>query len=104
MVVFGAAEYVAPIRLRLFHVEGCRFEELAYRIAPDPGAGAGAGAGADELWPPDAFDEADLLQAAEHIPAIRAVRAGCPTILEGGDGDLTALTARAKLPRRFVGP
>lgn len=76
-VVFGAAEYFVPIRLRLFQVEGCRFEGVAYRIAPAPSGG--------ESWTPDAFDEADLLQAAEHIPSIRAVRAGWPTILEVGD-------------------
>jgi hypothetical protein len=36
VVVFGATEFVAPIRLRLFHAEGNRFTGVAYRIAPNP--------------------------------------------------------------------
>lgn len=96
VVVFGATEYPAPIRLRLFHIEGSRFEGVAHRIAPNPDGG--------ELWTPDAFDGADLLQVAEHIPSIAVVGAGCPTILEVGDDDLAMLAARARPPRRSVGP
>ena len=101
VVVFGAAEYPAPIRLRLFHVEGRRFEGVAYRVSPNPDGPDGS-----TLWTPDAFGEADLLQAAEHIPSIRIVHAGCPTILEVGDDDLTTLAAMARppRPRRFAGP
>ena len=39
VVVFGASEYPAPIRLRLFHIEGRRFNGWAYRIAPKPDGG-----------------------------------------------------------------
>lgn len=96
VVVFGASEYVAPIRLRLFHAGRNRFDGWAYRIAPRPDGGG--------LWTPDSFGEADLLQVAEHIPSIRIVHAGCPTTLEVGDDDLTALTVMARPPRSFVGP
>ena len=96
VVVFGATEYVAPIRLRLFHAGGNRFTGWAYRVAPNPSGG--------ELWTPDAFDEADLLQAAEHIPSIRVVGPGCPTVLEVGDDDLAMLIEKARPPRRFVAP
>lgn len=95
-VVFGASEYVAPIRLRLFHTGENRFGGWAYRIAPAPSGG--------ELWTPDAFREADLLQAAEHIPSIRVVDPGCPTGLEVGDDDLAMLIEKAGPPRRSLGP
>ena len=96
VVVFGATEYVAPIRLRLFHAGGSRFDGVAYRIAPNPDGG--------ETWTPDAFDEADLRGAAERIPSLRIVGAGCPTALEVGDDDLLMLESAARPPRRFVGP
>jgi hypothetical protein len=55
-----------------------------------------------ETWTPDAFGEADLLEAAEHIPSLRIVDAGCPTALEVGDDDLALLTSMAREPRVFV--
>ncbi len=96
VVVFGASEYVAPIRLRLFHIEGRRFSGVAYRIALNPDGST--------TWTPDAFRGADLLEAAEHIPSLRIVDAGCPTTLEVGAEDLAMLAARAKPPRRSAGP
>lgn len=91
-VVFGASEFVAPIRLRLFHAGDNRFAAVAYRIAPNPEGG--------ETWTPDAFDEADLRAVAEHIPTLRILAAGCPTILEVEDADLTMLILKARPPRR----
>lgn len=92
VVVFGAAEYVAPIRWRLFHAEGNRFTGVAYHIAPNPDGG--------QTWTPDAFDAADLLAVAEHIPSLRIVRPGCPTVFEVEDADLARLTTTAERPRR----
>jgi hypothetical protein len=57
IVVFGATEYVAPVKIRLFHAEGNRFTGVAYRIAPNPDGG--------ETWTPDAFNEVDLLEVVE---------------------------------------
>jgi hypothetical protein len=91
VVVFGATEFVAPIRLRLFHAGGNRFAAVAYRISPNPDGG--------ETWTPDAFCEADLRDALEHIPSFRIVGAGRPTPVEVGDADLAMLVARAKPPR-----
>lgn len=91
IAVFGADEYVAPIRLRLFHTEGNRFAAVAYRITPDPDGG--------EIWMPDVFSDADLRDAAEHIPSLRTVGAGCPTAVEVGGADLALLVARARPPR-----
>ena len=96
VVVFGAAEYFAPIRLRLFHTGENRFDGWAYRMAPNPSGG--------ESWTPDAIDGADLLRAAEHIPSIRVVDRGCPTVLEARDDDLAMLIEKARPPRRLVGP
>lgn len=96
LVVFGATEYGARVRLRLFHAGGNRFSGVAHRIAPDPGGG--------EVWTPDAFDDADLLEAAEHIPSLRIVGPGCPTDLEVGDADLVLLLLQARPPRRSVPP
>ena len=95
-VVFGATEYVAPIRLRLFHTGGTGFAAVAYRVSPDPDGG--------ETWTPDAFGGADLRDAAEHIPSLRIVGAGCPTAVEVGDDDLALLVAKAKPLRQSPPP
>ena len=47
---------------------------------------------------------AALEAEAERIPSLGIAGAGCPAALEVGDDDLTMLTARARPPRRFVGP
>lgn len=94
VMVFGASEFVAPMRLRLFHTEANRFATVAYRVAPNPNGG--------ETWTPDAFGEADLREVAEHIPSLRVVGAACPTALEVGEDDLALLTAEAKPPRRWA--
>lgn len=95
-MLFGASGYVAPVGLRLFHAGGNRFAGVAYRVARNPDGST--------TWTPDAFDGADLREAAEHIASIRVVDVGCPTILEVGDDDLTMLTLKARPPRRFVAP
>ena len=97
LVVFGATDYVAPMRLRLFHAEGNRFSGVAYRIAPNPDGG--------ETWFPDAFNDEDLLEVAEHIPSIRILGpAACPTALEMSDADMARLTSMAKQPQLPMWP
>ncbi len=75
-MVFGASEYVSRIRPRLFHTGGRRFSGVAYRVAPDPDGST--------TWMPDAYREANLRGAAEHIPSICVASAGHPTILVVG--------------------
>jgi hypothetical protein len=96
IVVFGATEYVAPVKIRLFHAEGNRFTGVAYRIAPNPDGG--------ETWTPDAFNEVDLLEVVESIPSLRIISPGLPTILEVGNADLTLLTLKARQPQRRTSP
>jgi hypothetical protein len=91
LVVFGAIEYPAPVRLRLFHVEGCRFHGYAYRITPNPDG--------SETWSPGGFTTADLQEITPHIPSLRIVLAGCPTSLEVGEADLMRLKGEAREPR-----
>jgi hypothetical protein len=63
-------------------------------VAPNPDGPDGSA-----TWTPDAFGEADLRDAAEHIPSLRIVGAGRPAAVEVGDADLAMLVARAKPPR-----
>jgi hypothetical protein len=63
-------------------------------VAPNPDGPDGSA-----TWTPDAFGEADLRDAAEHIPSLRIVGAGRPAAVEVGDADLATLVARAKPPR-----
>jgi hypothetical protein len=63
-------------------------------VAPNPDGPDGSA-----TWTPDAFGEADLGDAAEHIPSLRIVGAGRPAAVEVGDADLAMLVARAKPPR-----
>jgi hypothetical protein len=96
IVIFGATDYVAPVKFRLFHAEGNRFTGVAYRIAPNPDGG--------ETWTPDAFNEVDLLEVLESIPSLRVISPGLPTTLEVGDADLTRLTLKAQQPQRGTAP
>jgi hypothetical protein len=91
LVVFGAIEYPAPVRLRLFHVEGCRFLGYAYRVTPNPDGG--------ETWSPRGLTPADLRDMTEHIPSLHIVLAGCPTSLEVDEADLMRLMGEAREPR-----
>ena len=95
VVVFGASEFVFPFRLRLFHTEANRFAAFAHRVSPNPDGPDGS-----TLWTADAFGEADLRDAAEHIPSLRIIGPGCPTAVEVGDADLAMLVAKAKPPRQ----
>ena len=97
IVVFGSSEYMAPVRLRVFHVAANRFAGVAYRIVPNsPGSG--------ETWTPDAFNDADLRELAEHIPSLRIVGPGCPTVMEVNEIDLARLTSIAREPRQRTRP
>lgn len=92
VVVFGALEFFAPIRLRLFHVGERTFLGVAYRIGPAPEGG--------ELWTPDALGPDDLRIVAAHIPSVRIAAPGCPTTLEVSELDLAQLDQLAVEPRR----
>ena len=91
VVVFGAMEFVAPIRLRLFHVGERTFLGVVYRTKPASEGG--------EHWTPDAIGPDDLRVVAEYIPSVRIAAAGCPTTLEVSEPDLARLDRLATEPR-----
>jgi hypothetical protein len=96
IIVFDASKYMAPVRLRLFHVAANRFAGVAYRITPNSDGG--------ETWTPDAFSEAHLRELAEHIPSLRIIGPGCPTMMEVNAADVARLTSMAREPRRRTSP